>query len=373
VCVFSPWGRSRNLRWIFLLAACLLLCVLNTTKQVDGDLINYVRVQDYLAERPLLVLLQTDEMSGVNPTYRPTEMGFYAVQWLMAQLFDSSSASIAVAATLAIYIPTFAAILLLARVKGWNDRLTLIIALVAFFAALNFNNTTNLLRQYVSAAFALLALVSYFDRKKLAAFAWALLSCSVHNGTAYLMACFIALAWLFPFGRAFWTWGTVWRALCAILVLGGSVAALWFHGINGLLESTDLSVWRYLVALLLFAMFLYAARSRGFDRADYYLSLAYSVIIFVSAAFYAMSLRVMALRYFVYLEGLYAPMVAAMLCAIPRRHLLAYLGSRWLVCCAAACVFIFRVNNPPGGWTYGPDSARVLTISAREAIEYIGT
>jgi hypothetical protein len=372
-CVFAAWGRSRNLRWLFLLATLLLFATLNTTKQVDGDLINYVHTQDYLTGRSPLVLLDAAQLQAVTPTYRSTEVGFYGTQWLFAQLFDSTSASLAILATLGIYVPTFVAILMLGRIRGWNDRLTIIVALVAFFAAINFNNATHLLRQYISASFGLVALVSFFDRRKLAATAWGLVACSVHNGTAYLIGCFVAVALLFPFGRPFWRWGSVWRVLCAGIVLCGSVALMWLHGIIGLSEVTDITAWRYVVAGLVFAVFCYFTKARGFDRIDYYLSLAFLIVMFISTAFFVMSEKVLALRYFVYTEWLYAPMVANILCAVPRRHLVAYLGSRWLVCCAAACVFILRVTNPPGGWIYGPDSRQVLTISAREAIAYIGT
>jgi hypothetical protein len=372
-CVFAAWGRSRNLRWLFLLAALLLFGTLNTTKQVDGDLINYVNTENYLTGQSVLVLLNTGEMHAVAPTYRVTEVGFYGTQWLLAQVFDNASAALAVLGTLLIYVPTFAAILMLGRIKGWNNRLTIIVALVAFFAAINFINTTHLLRQYISSSFGLLALASYFDRRKLAATAWGLLACSVHNGTAYLIGCFVVVALLFPLGRPFWRWGSVWRVLCAGTVLCGSVALMWLHGIIGLTEVSDITVWRYVVAAVVFGVFYYFTKVRGFDRVDYYLSVAFLIVMFVSTAFFVMNEKVLALRYFVYTEWLYAPMLANILCAVPRRHLVAYLGSRWLVSCAAACVFILRVTNPPGGYIYGPESRQVLTISAREAIAYIGT
>jgi hypothetical protein len=373
VCVFAAWGTDHRLRGVFLLAACLLFCILNASKQVDGDLVNYVHVQSYLAGRPLFTLLNPGELTPLTPTYRSTELGFYGSQWLLAQVFESSSASLAIAATLAIYIPTFAAILILGRVKGWNDRLTIIVALFAFFGAINFNNTTHLLRQYVSGSFAFLGLVSLLDRKKYTGLAWAVVACSVHNGTAYVVLCFVVVASLFPYGRPFWSrpWGSGFRLLMTLGVLGGSCALLWVHELTGLLEFSDITIWRYLVTAGLFAVFWYFARAHGMDRSDYYLSLAFMVAFCISGFFFALRLQVMALRYFVYLEWLYAPMIAGILCAVPRRHVGAYLASRWLVCCAAICIFILHMYS--SAWQYGPDTTRVLSISAREAMEYIGT
>jgi len=375
LCVFVVWGDDRKLRAVFLLAVCLLFCILNLTKQVDGDLLNYVNLQNYLSGRPLLTLLDVNQLRPMSSTYRPTEPGFYGPQWLLAQMTDSTGASIAILGTLGVYIPTFAALLVMARVKGWNNRLTMIVALFAFFAAINPTNTTNLVRQYVSASFAFMALATLLDGRKLAATTWALISCSIHNGSAYLIGCFLVLAILFPYGRPFWDrpWGSAWRVLCALGVLGGSVALLWFQQAlsSGMLEKSDVTVWHYVTSAVLFSLFWYCSRVVGPDRGDYYLSLAFLVTIFISGSFFAMQIRVMALRYLVYAEWLYAPMVAVMLCAIPRRHLSAYLASRWLACCAALCLFILRVSI--SGWIYGPDSRQVLNSSVPEIFSYIGT
>jgi hypothetical protein len=375
LCVFAAWGTDRNWRWAFLLAVCILFGTLNAVKQVDGDLANYVNLQNYLSGRPFLALLDIREMRPISPTYRTTEIGFYGVQWVLAQICGSASASLAIVATLTVYGTTFAGILLLARVEAWNNRLTIIVALVAFFAAINFNNTTHLMRQYVSASFAFLALAALLNRRTISATVWALVSCSVHNATAYLFASFILIAALFPYGRRFWDrpWGSAWRVLVALCVLGGSVGLLWLQqaATSGLLENSDVNVVHYLFASTIFALFWCGARSRGANRNDYYLGLAFLVTFFISGFFFALHIRITALRYFIYLEWLYAPMVAVMLCAIPRRYIGAYLGSRWLVCCAAICVFFLRMNVT--GWNYGPDSQRVLSISARELVEYVGT
>ena len=372
VCGLVAWGSDPRRKYVFLVAGCLLLCVLNATKTVDGDLVNYVNMQNYLTGRPLLVLLDPNALIAISPTYRASEIGFYGTEWLLAQLFESTGASIAIAATLAIYVPTFIAIVMLGRVKGWNDRLTIIIALLAFLGAVNFNNTTHLIRQYVSASLLFLALVYFFGGRKWTAAAWAIIACSVHNGTAYVALCFVTLAALFPYGRPFWRrpWSSLFRLMLAIGVWGGSVVLLWMRELSGLLEQSDITIWRYLGTVLLFTVFLYFARARRMDRADYYLCLAFAVGLFISGCFFAMRLQVMALRYYVYLEWLYAPMVAGILCAIPRRHLSVYLASRWLVCCAALCVFVLRLYN--SAWLYGPGSERVLSLNAREVMEYVG-
>jgi hypothetical protein len=372
-CVYAVWRPDGNSKAIFLVSACLLFCTLNASKVVDGDLINYVNVQNYLTGRPLLTLLHSGELIAMSPTYRSTELGFYGTQWVLAQLFDSASASLAIAATLAIYVPTFAAILLLARVKGWNDRLTILIALFAFFGAINFNNSTHLVRQYVSASIAFLGLVVLFNGWRLWAVVCAVVACSIHNGTTYVLLCFGVIAALFPYGRPFWSrpWGSALRVLCALGTLAGGCAALWLHELTGLFEVSDISIWRYLITATVFVVFLYFARAHKMDRSDYYLAGAFLVALCISGFFYVMGLQVMALRYFVYLEWLYAPMIATILCAVPRRNLVMYFGSRWLVCCTALCIFILHFYN--SAWTYGPDSWRVLTLSAREAIEYIGT
>lgn len=375
LCVFLAWGDDRKLRAAFLLSVCLLFCILNLAKQVDGDMLNYVNLQDYLSGRPLLTLLDVNQLRPMSPTYRPTEPGFYVPQWLLAQITDNTCASITILGTLTVYIPTFAALLIMARVKGWNNRLTMIVALLAFFAAINPTNSTNLVRQYMSASFAFLALATLLEGRKLAAIAWVLLSCSIHNGTAYLVGCFLVLAVLFPYGRPFWgrPWGSAWRVLVAVGILGGSVAMLWFQQAigSGMLEKSNVTVWHYLAGAVLFSLFWYCSRVVGSDRSDYYLSLAFVVTMFISGSFFAMQTPVTALRYFVYVEWLYAPMLAVMLCAIPRRHLSAYLASRWLACCAALCMFILRVST--SAWIYGPDSRQVLNSSAQEIFSYLGT
>src|ERR1700678_2214048 len=76
VCVFAAWSSDRRLRGVFLLAAFLLYCILNTTKQIDGDFLNYVRVQSYLEGRPLFTLLNPGELIPITPTYRATEFSF---------------------------------------------------------------------------------------------------------------------------------------------------------------------------------------------------------------------------------------------------------------------------------------------------------
>jgi hypothetical protein len=372
ICLFAAWGEDRNLRWVFLLSACVLFCTLNATKLLDGDFTNYVNLQTYLAGRSVTTLMNPDELAPFIPNYRSTELGFYGMQWLLAQLNPSASASLTVAVTLGIYVPTFAAVIMLGRIKGWNDRLTLIVALFAFFAAINFNNTAHVMRQYMSGAFAFLALVSFCGRRTWLAVAWALVACSMHNGLMYVIGCFVVAVILLPYGRPFRSrpWSSAWRVLCALGVLGGSVAMVWLHELSGLVDKGDLTVARYMVSCTLFALFWYVTRTRGQDRSDYYVALAFVVTLFISGSFFVIHQEELALRYFFYLEWLYVPLVAAILCAVPRRHLMAYLGSRWLISCAAVCIFVVRVYTST--WNFGPGNEQILTMNAREVMEYIG-
>lgn len=373
ICLFAALAMDGISKGMFLLAACLLFVLLNVAKQVDGDLVIYEQLQHYFAGRNPLVLLDSGELRAVSSTYRITEIGFYGPLWLLANLFGDHSAVLPISATLAIYTLTFAAVLQLARASGWNNRLTLVVLVFVFFAAINFTQTTHLIRQYVSASLAFVAFALLVREHERSALLAALAACTVHNGTALLVANFAVLALLFPAGRVHRLrgGGWAWRIIVAALMVGASFAVLILNDISVLVnDDENISFVHYAVAGGLFAAFRFYCGDRLHPRVLHYMSLAYGLIFALSAAFFLVGLRVLALRYFAYLEWLFGLVVAGLLCTVPRSRLGLHLLSRWTVCFASTAILLLRIHYSE--WVYGLEQTELFAQSLLEVSYFVG-
>jgi hypothetical protein len=120
-CLVAVICPTDALKWLFLAAAGTVFMILALSKQVDGDLINYVALQDYIAQQPLMSLLNKDQLQALQGTYRVSEIGFYAPFWVLSSVIPDSKTALAIGATLAIYIPTFLGLLLIGKSEKWSN------------------------------------------------------------------------------------------------------------------------------------------------------------------------------------------------------------------------------------------------------------
>ena len=359
-------GRAANR--VFLLATCLLFTILNITKELAGDLANYVAVAQYLANRPFTTLFNSYELAPITGSYRMTEIGFHGTLWLLSNIVDSGRFLIAIGATLGIYVPVFFALAIIGRSEGWNDREFLVIAFFVFFAAINFTQTTHLLRQYISSALVFLAFALFVSARVY----WALLvtigACLVHNGTGLLVGDLAILAVLFPRGRisGMGLWSIGLRLLSASIVLGASVGLIFLQQLQhvGLPEGT-ITIWHYLLIGSFFIVSLCCDRKGcPVSPANYYSRLAFVVIFTISLAFFVLNVHLLALRYFDYTECLFGLLLANILRSMSRERLLSMLLSYWAVCAASAMIIFWRVYVAP--WDYGTGQLDTFTAGLPE-------
>ena len=59
----------------------------------------------------------------------------------------------------------------------------------------------------------------------------------------------------------------------------------------------------------------------------------------------------------------------SILCAIPRRNPLSYIGSRWALCAVALLIFLIRIHN--SAWSYGPGQSAIFTEDAVQLTQYM--
>ena len=374
ICLFSTVLAGSSSRGVFLLAACLLFTLLNISKEVEGDLINYVYLQQYLANQSILTFLDGDELRTITGSYRETELGFFLPLWVLAHLFGAGRVVIAVGATLAIYIPTYFGLAALARIERWNERLMMTVTLVVFFAAVNFNLGTHLLRQHVSSALVFLGLMFAIGGRKWPALLLALAACSIHNGTAMIVADFLVVLKLFPYEqpRKPKPWSLLLRALVVVGLVGVSVVgiALREWELEKPTDATEITIWHYVFGAVLFTLFWYFSRVYArVTKANYYISVAFGIVFTVSLVFFLAGLPLLSLRYYMYLEWLFGPALAGILCAIPRRNPLSYIGSRWALCAVALLIFLIRIHN--SAWSYGPGQSAIFTEDAVQLTQYM--
>jgi hypothetical protein len=356
VCVIAAASGSRIGGAIFLVAAALLFTIVNITKELAGDLANYVLVVQYLANRPFTTLFNAYEMAPLSGSYRVTEIGFHGTMWALSNIFDSGRVIVAVGATAGIYLPVFFGLRLIARREAWTQGEFLTVVFFVFFAAINFVQTTHLLRQYISTAVVFLAFALFVNGRNLWALFVTLVACSIHNGTALLVADLAALTVLFPRQRLA-RLGLIslgLRFVAALIVIGASVGLIFLQQLEhiGLPEGT-ITIWHYLLVVgFLGVSVLRDARNGTLSPTHYYARLAFTVIFVISLAFFVLDVRLLALRYFDYLECLFGLILANILCSMPRERVVLPLFTRWGVCFVSVMILVWRVFTAP--WNYGP-------------------
>ena len=373
ICLLATMLPGRGALWLFVGSACLLFVLMNLAKELEGDLITYAELQRAIAGQPFEILFRSQELQRVSGTYRVTELGFYAGLWSLGGVWGANSAVIPVASSLVIYLCSTAGALRWGRSAGWNQRLTLVVLLVGVFAAVNFVQTTHLLRQYLAGSIAFLALAHLATGRRVSAAMLGLSACSIHN-SALLVVVGFALPWLlFLRSAGPYRWpGVLWRCVLIALVVGGLLVFLGIRDQASMgREEGNLSLFHFAFALGLLGAALFARRRSGYEAAHFrLLLLAYGTILAISAAYFVVGFSLLALRYFAYLEWLYALLVAELLCMVPRRHTSAYLLSRWGVCAVATCTLVLRIDA--SGWAYGGGGASIFVASAPEVAAYLG-
>lgn len=374
VCLTCVIVANRRLIWLFLAAACVMFTLLNATKELTGDLANYVALQHYIRYIGFEGLFDRDVIAPITGSYRVTEIGFYGPMWILSKLFDNQRLVVAAVATLGIYVPTFLGLVKIARREQWSVELLLVVALFAFFAAINFVQTTHLLRQYIATSLIFFAFARFLEGRRASAALFALAGCSVHNAAAILVADVIVLAFLFPYTaeRRFNLFSVAWRLLVAGLVLGGSLAAVSLLELQQFaLDESPISVWHFVIVAVFFGAFVLLASHGAVPRQYvHYSKQVFCIVFTLSLGFFIIGIRLFALRYLAYLEWVFGPMLGGILHSMPRERLGRYFFSRWAVIALTVMIFVMRVHGAP--WTYGGQHAEILATSYFELIPALG-
>lgn len=361
-CLVAVVTPTKDFKWLFLLAVCALFTLLNMSKELDGDLVVYVNLLDYVSQKPFLTLFDKQELQLIAGTYRVTELGFYAPLWLMAQVLQDSNTTLAIAAALGIYVPTFLALDMIGKFENWNKGLILTVTLFTFFAGINFIQTTHLIRQYISSALLFYAFASFVSQRHRQAALIALYACTVHNGSALLIPVVAAVCWLFrrrP-GATIGVAGFIIRLIPVGALFVATIAAVPI--LQGEVMTTDvpnIKAGHYLVVGAFFLIAVTAIRVQRLRvNSLYYASLAFVTVYLVSLGFFLLGLPLFALRYFAYLEWLYGLMVGSIMYTWFRDRAPLRMYSRFTVSLAAAAILVERITVSE--WMYGPGDNLLL-------------
>jgi hypothetical protein len=363
-CLVAIVVPTEDMKWLLLISACVLFTILNVSKELDGDLINYVNLQDYVGQRPFYTLFDKDELVLISGSYRVSEIGFYAPLWLMSQVFDDSKLALAIASTLGIYVPAFLALNLIGKHERWSKGLTLTIAMFTVFAGLNFVAATHLIRQYISGSLILLGFALFIARRPRPAMLLAAYACTVHNSSILLVPLVVVMCWLNQYretGRMT-LFGRSWRILAMIVFMIGMMAAVSFKEIEHLAqdEAATISLGYFVVVGVYFLIANYAIHVQRLKlRSLHYARVAFGAIYFLSLGFFILGIQLFALRYFAYLEWIYGLMLAGITFRLFERSAGLQVLSRFTVAAAAAAILVVRVAVGP--WMYGPGDNYMLS------------
>jgi EpsG family len=361
-CLVAVVSPTKDFKWLLLLATCALFTLLNVSKELDGDLVVYVNLLDYVSQKPFLTLLDKDELQLISGTYRATELGFYAPLWLMSQILQDSNTTLAIAATLGIYIPTFLALDLIGKSENWAKGLIITVALFTFFAGINFIQTTHLIRQYISSALLFYAFALFVSKRHRRAALIALCACTVHNGSALLIPLVAAVCWMFR-RREGAQLGMFRLIFCTVIAVGLLVVTMAIVPILGGdttgQDIPNIHVGHYLVVGAFFIIAQIAVQMQRL-RIDslYYGRLCFVTIYVLSLGFFIVGLPLFALRYFAYLEWLYGLMVGAIMYTWFRQTPPLRMYARLTVSLAAAAILVERITVSE--WMYGPGDNYLL-------------
>jgi hypothetical protein len=372
-CLLAVVSPTDDFKWFLLIAVCALFATLNVSRQVDGDLVNYVDLQQYIAQLPFYGLLQKEELQILSGTYRMTEIGYYAPLWLTGQIIQDSRVAVTLTATIGIYIPTFMALITIGRAENWSRGLMIAVALFTFFAGINFVQSTHLIRQYISSAFLFYAAALFIADRRRWALICALYACTIHNGTAMIIPLVTAVCWLFPYreariGAARITVGV----LVMLLLLAGTIAIVpILQGTYIKEDVPNIKVVHFVVVGTLFlTTHIVIQWERIRLRSIYYARLAFFVIYILSLGFFVLGLPLFALRYFAYLEWLYGLLVGAVMFGMFRNSPPMQMFVRFAVCIAASAILIARINVSE--WKYGPGDNNFMSWDFLQVAQLVG-
>lgn len=371
-CLFAVVSPTEDFKWLFLIAACALFAILNTSRELDGDLVNYVELQDFIIQKPFYALFDKEELQVLSGTYRLTEIGYYAPLWLLGQILTDSKTAVTLTATLGIYIPTFLGLLNIGRAEKWSRGLIIATALFTFFAGINFVQSSHLIRQYISSSILFYAASLFIvDRRRWAAIV-ALGACTVHNGTAMVIPLVSSICWAFPYGKRVSAVRSFFGALLVALVLAATLATVPI--LQGTVVKEDIPNIKIIHFVIVGTFFLVThiiiQSQRIRLRSIYYARLAYFIIYILSLGFFVLGLQLFALRYFAYLEWLYGLLVGAILFGLFRRSPPLQVFTRASVCIAATIILIARINFSE--WRYGPGDNYLLNWNFLQVFQLIG-
>lgn len=362
VCLAAIVVAGEDLRWVFLFSACTLFTALNVSRLVDGDLVSYVALQEYTSHQPFQMLFDKESLRAISGTYRTTEIGFYAPLWLLSFLIPDSKTAIAVAATAGIYIPTFLGLNMIGKQERWGNGLILTVAAFTFFAAINFVQSSHLIRQYISCGFLFYGFALFLGGRRKWALVCALYACTVHNGTASLLPVLMTSILLFPYARSrpLRFGGLLVRLIVLVIVLAGMMAVVPILQGEVLKEEIpNIHVGHYIAvgALFLVAQAIIVLQRVSMPSVYYARSMYLAVYVF-SLGFYVLELRLFALRYFAYLEWIYGLLVAAILVKLLRNQPGLRVFARLMVAIAAATILVARIAAAE--WHYGAGDNNLL-------------
>lgn len=373
-CLMAVVTPTSDFKWLFVVSACALFMILNVSRLVDGDLILYVRVQEYLAQRPLYALFDKQELQLLSATYRVTEVGFYAPLWLMSLVIPDAKTAIAVAATLGIYVPTFLGIVLIGKSENWSKGAILTTALFTFFAGINFVQSTHLIRQYISSAFLFYAFALFVAKRNRWAVMVALGACTIHNGTAPLALMLAGVCWLFRYreGPRMGLGVFIVRAASALVVTTSLMLVIPI--VQGEFFKEDIPnihLGHFIVVGVFLIIAQIAIQMQHLRlRSLYYARLLALVIFIASLVFFLVGMPLFALRYFAYLEWLYGLMVGGVLFALFRDRPALRVFSQFAVSLAAAAILLARVNASE--WQYGPGNNNLVSWDFFQVADLVG-
>jgi EpsG-like putative glucosyltransferase len=374
VCMVPVVAPTNDLRWLFLVSGCTLFMILNVSRLVDGDMILYVRIQDYLSHQPITALLDKEGLQELSGTYRVTEAGFYVPLWLLSIVVPDSKNAIAVAATLGIYVPTFLGILLIGRSENWGKGTILLTALFTFFAGINFVQSTHLIRQYISCALLFYAFAHFIAGRNRWAALLVLASCTVHNGTAPLLVMVGGVCWLFRYreDRSMGAIGFAVRFLCAVILVLAMMAVIPIVQGEFFKEKDVPNIHAgHFVVVGIFLLIAHVTINAQHLRLKslYYARIAYLTIFIASLGFFLLGLPIFALRYFAYIEWLYGLMVGGMVLTLFLNRPELKVFARFVVSLVAAAILVGRITVAE--WVYGPGNNNLLSWDFFEVAQLV--
>lgn len=364
VCLIAVVTPTNDFKWFFLVAACALFTILNVSRELDGDLINYVGLQEYVSVKSFFTLFHKEELQLISGTYRLTEIGYYAPVWLVSQVIQDPKTAIGITATLGIYIPTFLGLAAIGKSENWSKGLILTTALFTFFAGINFVQTTHLIRQYMSGALLFYSFALFLSGQNRR---WAILialgACSVHNGTAMVIPLVAVSSWFFRWreGAKLGVGGIFIRVALMLILL--TLTMLIIPILQGEFKKEDvpnIQAGHFIVVGAFFVIAHIAIQMQHLRlKSFHYARVAFLTIYALSLAFFIVGLPLFALRYFVYLEWLYGLMVGGIMFTLFQRSPGLQVFARFSVGLAAAAILIVRINA--SDFMYGPGDNHLLS------------